>query len=162
MCVCVLSLQLCPTLCDPVDYRPPGSSVHGILQAKIQEWVAMCSSRASSRPRDQTLISYTSLHWQAGSLLLVLLGKPSPSPPLHETWKKILRGKGFPHPFPLLLIIAITLLPSPFCLFANLLHFIIHSISQSVGQSTQMFGHICQALVSMHVSYNISTFFVFT
>ena len=45
---CVKSLQLYLTLCDPVDYRPPGSSVHGILQARILEWVAMPSSRGSS------------------------------------------------------------------------------------------------------------------
>ena len=40
--------QSCPTLCDPVDYSPPGSSVHGILQARILEWVAMPSSIWSS------------------------------------------------------------------------------------------------------------------
>ena len=45
------SLQLCPTLCDPIDYSPPGFSVHGILQERILEWVAMPSSRESSRPR---------------------------------------------------------------------------------------------------------------
>ena len=38
-------LQLCPTLCDPMDYSLPGSSVHGILQTRILEWVAMPSSR---------------------------------------------------------------------------------------------------------------------
>ena len=37
-----------PTLCDPVDYSPPGSSVHGILQARILEWVAISYSRGSS------------------------------------------------------------------------------------------------------------------
>ena len=41
-------LQSCPTLCDPMDYGPPGSSVHGILQARILEWVAMPSSGGSS------------------------------------------------------------------------------------------------------------------
>ena len=40
-CVYAKSLQSCPTLCDPLDYSPPGSSVHGILQAKILEWVTM-------------------------------------------------------------------------------------------------------------------------
>ena len=45
----------CPTLCDPVGCSPPGSSVHGILQARILEWVAMSFSRGSSWPRDQTL-----------------------------------------------------------------------------------------------------------
>ena len=51
------SLQLCPTLCDPMDCSLPGSSVHGILQARILEWVAMPFSRGSSHPRDQTLVS---------------------------------------------------------------------------------------------------------
>ena len=41
MGLCAELLQLCPTLCDPVDCSPPGSSVHGILQARILEWVAM-------------------------------------------------------------------------------------------------------------------------
>ena len=49
------SLQSCPTLCNPLD--PPGSSVFGILQARILEWVAMPSSRGSSQPRDGTCIS---------------------------------------------------------------------------------------------------------
>ena len=40
--------QSCPTLCDPVDCSPPGSSVHGILQARILEWVAISFSRGSS------------------------------------------------------------------------------------------------------------------
>ena len=44
----VLAAQSCPTLCDPMDYSPPGSSVHGILQARILEWVAMSFSRGSS------------------------------------------------------------------------------------------------------------------
>ena len=41
-------LQSCPTLCDPMDFSPKGSSVHGILWATILEWVAMPSSRGSS------------------------------------------------------------------------------------------------------------------
>ena len=49
--------QLCPTLCDPVDCGPPGSSIHGILQARILEWVAISFSRGSSRPRDRTRMS---------------------------------------------------------------------------------------------------------
>ena len=44
--------QSCLTLCDPMDCSPPGSSVHGILQARTLEWVAMPSSRGSSQPRD--------------------------------------------------------------------------------------------------------------
>ena len=58
--VCAKSLQSCPTLCHSTDYSPPGSSVHGVLQARMLEWVAMPSSRASSRPRDQALIFYVS------------------------------------------------------------------------------------------------------
>ena len=59
VCVCVLLAQLCPTLCDPTDCSLPGSSVHGILQARTLEWVAMISSRGSSQPRDQTQVSHT-------------------------------------------------------------------------------------------------------
>ena len=50
--------QSCPTLCDPVDCSLPGSSVHGILQARILEWVAISFSRGSSRPRDRTQVSH--------------------------------------------------------------------------------------------------------
>ena len=50
--------QLCPTLCHPMDCSPPGSSVHGILQARILEWVAILFSRGSSQPRDQTQVSH--------------------------------------------------------------------------------------------------------
>ena len=55
--VCVLVAQSCPTLCDPMDCSPPGSSVHGILQAGTLGWVATSFSRGSSRPRDQTCVS---------------------------------------------------------------------------------------------------------
>ena len=54
--MCVQLLQSCPTLCNLRDCSPPGSSIHGILQARILEWVATPSSRGSSRPRDQTHI----------------------------------------------------------------------------------------------------------
>ena len=46
--------QSCPTLCDPTDCSPPGSSVHGVLPARILEWAAIYSSRASSWLRDRT------------------------------------------------------------------------------------------------------------
>ena len=52
-----LVAQLCPTPCNLMDYSPPGSSVHGILQARILEWVALPSSRGSSQPRDWTQVS---------------------------------------------------------------------------------------------------------
>ena len=51
--------QLCPTLCDPMDCSPPGSSVHGISQARTLEWVAVSYSRISCRPRNQTLVACT-------------------------------------------------------------------------------------------------------
>ena len=54
-----VSAQLCPTLCDPMNCSPPDSSVHGILQARILEWIATLFSRGSSQPRDRTLVSYT-------------------------------------------------------------------------------------------------------
>ena len=49
--------QSCPTLCDPVDCSSPGSSVRGIFQARILEWVAISFSRGSSQPRDRTQVS---------------------------------------------------------------------------------------------------------
>ena len=61
------------TLRGPMDYSLPGSSVHGILQARILEWVAMPSSRGSSWPRDRTHLSHVSciskwvLQWYLGS-----------------------------------------------------------------------------------------------
>ena len=51
------SLQSCPTVWDPMDHSPPGSSVHGILQARVLEWVAISFSRGSSRLRDWTCVS---------------------------------------------------------------------------------------------------------
>ena len=63
--------QSCLTLCDPVDCSPPGSSIHGILQARILEWVAISFSRGSSQPRDRTQVSciasgfFTSSHSEA-------------------------------------------------------------------------------------------------
>ena len=58
MCVCVCEGMLSRVqLCDPMDGSPPGSSVRGILQARILEWVAISSFRGSSRPRNQTRVS---------------------------------------------------------------------------------------------------------
>ena len=48
--------QLCPTLCDPVDCSLLGSSIHGIFQARVLEWVAISFSRGSSQTRDQTWV----------------------------------------------------------------------------------------------------------
>ena len=49
--------QLCPTLCDPIDFSLPGSSVHGIFQAIVLEWIAISFSRGSSQPRARTWVS---------------------------------------------------------------------------------------------------------
>ena len=51
------AFRLCAALCDPMDYIPPASSAHGILQARVLQWVAMPSSRVSSQPRDGTQTS---------------------------------------------------------------------------------------------------------
>ena len=56
MKVKVLVAQSCLTLCDRKDYSSPGSSAHGALQARTLEWVAIPSSRRSSRPRDQSQV----------------------------------------------------------------------------------------------------------
>ena len=60
VCMRAKLLQLCLTRGDFMDCNLPGSCVHGILQARILEWVAMPSSRVFSQPRDQTHISYVS------------------------------------------------------------------------------------------------------
>ena len=87
------SLQSCLALWDPMDSSSPGSSVQGILQARILEGAAMPSSRGSSQLRDQTCVSYALLHWQAGSLPPALPGKPSGGymDEIHQmcTWKTI-------------------------------------------------------------------------
>ena len=60
VCMRAKSLQSCPTLCNLTDCSPQGFSVHGILQARILEWVVMPFSKGPSKPRDWTLISYAS------------------------------------------------------------------------------------------------------
>ena len=60
LCMRAKLLQSCPTLCNPMHRSLPGSSVHGILQARILECVATPSSRGSSQPRDRTCVSYVS------------------------------------------------------------------------------------------------------
>ena len=56
-------LQSCPTICDLMDHSPPGSSVQGILQARILEWDAISSSRRSSQPTNWTYVSEASIIW---------------------------------------------------------------------------------------------------
>ena len=71
LCRSLLVIELCrlvmPKFLWPLDYSPPGSSVHGISQTKILEWVAISSSKGSSWLRDWTHISCI-LHWRADSL----------------------------------------------------------------------------------------------
>ena len=64
--------QSCLTLCDPMDYSPPGSSVPGIFQARILEWVAISFFRVSPWPKDRT---HGSPALKADALLSQLLGK---------------------------------------------------------------------------------------
>ena len=75
--IAVLVAQLCPTLCDLMNCSPPGFSVHGILQARILEWIAIPFSRRSSWPRDWNQVScfvgrfFTV--WATGKILVKLL-----------------------------------------------------------------------------------------
>ena len=79
--VCAWSVtKLCPTLCEPVDWSLPGSSVYGISQARILEWVAISSSRGSSQPRNQTRISCVSCigrrilyHWSTREAMFIII-----------------------------------------------------------------------------------------
>ena len=73
MCVHALSYL---TLCDSVDCSPPGSSIHGIFQARILKWVAVSSSRRSSPTQGLNLHLLHLLHWQANSLPLSHQGSP--------------------------------------------------------------------------------------
>ena len=69
-------LRLYPTLFDPMDCSPPDFSVHGILQARILEWVDISPSRGSSQPQIWNLDLLWLLRWQVGSLPLCHLGSP--------------------------------------------------------------------------------------
>ena len=69
--VCFVA-KLCPTLCHPMDCNPPVSSVHGISQARILEWIAISSSRESFSPKDQAHISCIA----DGFFMAEPLGKP--------------------------------------------------------------------------------------
>ena len=82
--VCFKVSESCLTLCDPRDCSPPGFSVHGILQARILEWVAIPFSRGSSQPRDWTLVSYIASRfftiWATREAQGYWSGWPIPSP----------------------------------------------------------------------------------
>ena len=66
LCVCAKSLQSCLTLCDPMARSPPGSSVHGILQARMLEWAARLQGIFPTHRLNPHLLHL--LRWQAGSL----------------------------------------------------------------------------------------------
>ena len=74
--VCVLSLQSCLTLCNPMDCSLPGSCVHGILQARILEWVAMPSLPGALSSPWWNLYLVSLLHCQVGSLIFAPPGEP--------------------------------------------------------------------------------------
>ena len=80
----VLITQSCPTLCNPMDCSLPGSSVHGILQARILVWVAIPFSRGSSQPSDRTQVSLIEGRfftiWATKEAQEYRSGWPSPSP----------------------------------------------------------------------------------
>ena len=71
---CVLRHQSCLTLCNSMDCSLSGSSIHGIFQARVLEWVVISFSRGSSRPRHGTRILLHLLHWKASSLTRCHLG----------------------------------------------------------------------------------------
>ena len=80
-------LQTCPTLGDPIDCSPPGSSVHGILQARILVWAAMPFSRGIFQTQGSNPYLLCLLHWQVGSLLPAPPGKPYLSPASLQSWE---------------------------------------------------------------------------
>ena len=80
-------LQLGPTFCDPMDCSPLGSSISGILQARILEWIAVPSSRGSSRPRDGSWVSCT-----AGGFFTVWATREAPCS--LGTCQTVQRGEG--------------------------------------------------------------------
>ena len=81
----VLVAQVCLTLCDLIDCSAPGSSVHGILQARILEWLTISLSRRSSSPRDQTWMSCIA----GNSLPSKPSGSPAPTTPPKKKWSFI-------------------------------------------------------------------------
>ena len=100
-CACVLSCWVESNSCGPMDWSPPASSVHGIFQARILEWVAISSSRGSSWPRDQTRVSYVPCigrqilyqwaTWWNPLVYIILVNSflPLYSIPLHEKYHSI-------------------------------------------------------------------------
>ena len=82
VCVCVLVAQLCPTLCSPMDCSLPGSSVHGTLQARILEWIAITFAKDLPNPGNEP--GYSTL------LADSLLSEPTAKPFDPDSYYKIL------------------------------------------------------------------------
>ena len=91
---CVSKSHVCATLSDSMDCSPPGSSVHGISQARILEWVAISFSRGSSRIWDRTWCPvspalagrfYHWATWEARGLIKTQIAEPHPPPPPHRS-----------------------------------------------------------------------------
>ena len=82
-CVHAQLLQLCLSLCYPMDYSPPGSSVHEIFQSKLLEWIAMSSSKGYLQPRDRTSVQFSSVT-QSCLTLCDLLNCRMPGFPVHH------------------------------------------------------------------------------
>ena len=76
MCKSAKSLQSCLILCDPMDCRLPGSSVHGVSQVRTLEGLAVPSSGGIFLTQESSLCLFCLVHWQAGSLPLAPPGKP--------------------------------------------------------------------------------------
>ena len=116
--------QSCLTLCDPVEYSPPGFSVHGIFQARILEWVAISFSRGSSWPRDWTRIS-----WVACWLFTIWVTREAYTFYLFYLWKFVPLNLSHLFFFPPLLSSLATM-----CLF-------------SVSMSLLLFGYVCSSIL---------------
>ena len=83
--------QSCPTLCDPVDCSLPGSSIHGIFQARVLEWLAIPFSRGSSQPRNPTWVSRT-----AGGFFTNWAIREAPISK-NKNWMRFMTYKSNPH-----------------------------------------------------------------
>ena len=86
-CLCAKPPHSCPTLCDTMDCSPANSSLHGILQARILEWVSMPSSKGSSQPRDWTQVSYVSCIGRRVLYYQCHLRSTSTSDPSFVSWR---------------------------------------------------------------------------
>ena len=90
---CYLVSKSCPTLCDPTDCSPPGSSVCRILQGRILEWVAIPFSRGSSQPRDRTRVScigrWILYHWATREPMFLLDMVHQVRSPWDSYWNRV-------------------------------------------------------------------------